>query len=522
MAVRDLWEAGERKRGTGQRWQARFAVTINGKQERRSQGFPHVDPEIDPTEGRRAAEEWEANARNELLTGAQVPTRKSRTITVAAVWEEWIAIQQERGGKGGRGLSENTRVNYVGSWNNHLAPVFGKMRMSSLAGDDVQEWVDTFTTAPNPAALNKAFSRLKTLCDFAVRRGYATLNPCIDVDTGRNLHRIDQSRTEGEGVTLTRRQAERLIALSGDYSLLIRFALATGARWGEVIALTVGDLDLPTDEWGTEDEHGVAVIARSRAANGDERPPKNGKPRTVPVPRDLALALREHVEDRDADALVFTGARGGQVPYKWSTVLPRTFTQPMDRGRTGRGKGVMKNTTRAPRKPEKTTRERVKTEPFGRIVRDAALLVHDVQQALGVEEIDSRTGHARYGERTAGRVIQWQESEGVGDVDPSHLTPEQLTALLGKTVACDLTLGDIDWQRPLDLRPKAERPDDWRERTFGFHDLRRTAATLALEGGAPPHVVQALLDHHSAAFTLERYAQATGDGMAATARALAF
>lgn len=521
MAVRDLWATGERKPGTGRRWQARFAVNIGGKQERRSQGFPHVDPQIDPTEGRRAAEDWEKQARDTLLSGTTVPTRKSRTITVASVWQEWIDIQIERGGRDGRGLSENTRINYVGSWENHLAPVFGTTRMSALAHDDVQAWVDTFSDASNPAAMNKAFTRLKALSEFAIRRGYATTNPCVDVDTGRNLHRIDQSKTEGEGVTLTRRQAQRLIALSGDHSLLIRFALATGARWGEIIALTVSDLDLPSDEWGADDAHGLAHILKSRTSKGETNTPKNGKPRTVPVPRDLALALRKHVEGRNADAPVFTGSRGGPVPYKWSTVLPRTFTQQMDRGRTGRGKGVMKNTTRAPRKPEKTVRERTKIEAFGRIVRDAALLVHDVQHALGVEEIDPRTRHARYGERTAGRVVHWQESEGVGDVDPSHLTPEQLTALLGRTVACDLTLGDVDWQRPLDLRPKAERPDDWQERTFGFHDLRRTAATLALEGGAPPHVVQALLDHHSAAFTLERYAQATGDAMAATARALA-
>lgn len=521
MAVRDLW-AGERERGTGARWQARFAVVVNGKQQRRAKNFEHIDPATDPTEGRRAAEEWEATARSELLTGSSVPTRKSRTITVAAVWDEWIAIQQERGGYGGRGLSENTRVNYVGSWRNHIEPVFGRTRMSAFTTDDVQAWVDSFATATNPAALSKAFTRLKSLCDFAVRRGYATFNPCIDVDTGRNLHAVNQATTQGEAVTLTRRQAQRLIALGGDYSPLLRFALATGARWGEVIALRVGDLDLPADEWGSEEAHGYAVIARSRTSSDEEKEPKNGKTRTVPVPRDLALDLRKMVAGRSPDAPVFTGAKGGPLYYKWSTVLPRVFVQAMDRGRTGRGKGVMTNVQRAPRKPEKTMRKRTKIEPFGRIVRDAALLIHDVQAALNIEEVDTRTGHARYGERTAGRVAQWQEGEGIGDIDPSTLTAEQLTALLGKPVACDLRLRDADWQRPLDLRPKAERPGNWQDRTFGFHDLRHTAASLALEGGASPHTVQALLDHHSAAFTLERYAQATTDGMAATARALAF
>lgn len=46
-----------------------------------------------------------------------------------------------------------------------------------------------------------------------------------------------------------------------------------------------------------------------------------------------------------------------------------------------------------------------------------------------------------------------------------------------------------------------------------FHDLRGTAATLALEGGATVKAVQNLLGHSTARLTLEVYAKASTDGM---------
>jgi integrase len=53
-----------------------------------------------------------------------------------------------------------------------------------------------------------------------------------------------------------------------------------------------------------------------------------------------------------------------------------------------------------------------------------------------------------------------------------------------------------------------------------FHDLRRTAVTLAISAGAHVKVVQQIAGHASAKTTLDVYAQLLADDAHASARAV--
>jgi integrase len=76
------------------------------------------------------------------------------------------------------------------------------------------------------------------------------------------------------------------------------------------------------------------------------------------------------------------------------------------------------------------------------------------------------------------------------------------------------------------LNPKA--PLDWLERTLAragirkvrFHDLRHTAATLALASGVDVRTTGALLGHASAKMTLDTYGHALPGAAQAAARAI--
>ncbi|WP_169721480.1 tyrosine-type recombinase/integrase [Brevibacterium album] len=521
--MKDLKQSGEWTPGCSRnRWKATASATVDGKVQRRAKNFPHVDASADPTEGRGAAEEWAARTADNLRGGTLVPTRATKSLTVADVWNEWLEVQKTRGGRRGRGITAGAAANYEGYLRNHVGPAIGEIRIADLRTSHISSWTQGFPSATNPVARDKAFKALKSVCQYALRKSYIQTDPCIDIDTGRNVHRISNDAL-GESIALTRRQADRLVAHAGRWATLIRFALATGCRWGEVIELRRRDLDLPFSGWGEDDSPGIVRVSRSRSSRGHVSTTKNGKPRDLPIPASLVPDLRALVRDIEPDDLVFRGALGGPMPYKAAGVLPVQWDESLRRGRTGRGKGVVANMQQPPRKPGVDAVRREQRGEFGRIVLQASLLVHDAQRALypaGTLDRD-HIGNARFGPEMAAAVAAWQDELGAAPA-PDYLSSHQLSLLLDREVGCDLQLGDADWQRPLDLRPKAERPEGWDERTFGFHDLRHTAATLALEGGVPPHVVQAILDHGSAEFVLERYAEITADGRNAVAAVLNF
>lgn len=88
---------------------------------------------------------------------------------------------------------------------------------------------------------------------------------------------------------------------------LILLLAYTGLRWSEAAALRVGMVDL--------DRPSVRVVVTFAEANGKlvEQTPKNGKFRTVPVPKSLIPELWPFIDGRSADALVFTTKWGASL-----------------------------------------------------------------------------------------------------------------------------------------------------------------------------------------------------------------
>ncbi len=511
------WEPGSDR----MRWQARVVKKVNGKRVQRAQNFPHVDPSVDPTEGLAAAQQWRHDTIRQLETGAPAPlSRDEKQISLNEIWQDFRTIKATKGGRGGRGLAGNSLAALDNHWKQRVQPRFGEGPIRWITPTDVETWIATF--GEKPAAEEQAFKLLRELTGYALRKGYIRVDPTVDADTGRPYRRADYSVNNHAGIALSKRQVHRLATTAGPDGLLVRFAAATGLRYGELQALQVSDLYLPGGSALDHKElNGVVTVTRSHSRIDGTKATKNTKARRVPIPHRIAADLRDHVKGRPADAHVFTTTKGNRLPDGWAKVAPRLDTRKRVRGTTGRGTGKMNVGERAPRK-EGDTYTHIKREPFGRYVYASALAVHELQSALHVEppEVD-QDGRATYAGRTAEAVATWKMGEGRDDLDPFSLDHDDVSTLIGRPVQYDMQEGDADWQRPEDLQHHSELPDGYERRTFGIHDLRHTAATLALNAGVAPQYVQVILDHATAEFTLERYADAnTAEGMRHVAAAL--
>lgn len=108
---------------------------------------------------------------------------------------------------------------------------------------------------------------------------------------------------------------------------------------------------------------------------------------------------------------------------------------------------------------------------------------------------------------------------------PAFLLDDMLAATAGKRPDAYVFTAP-DGAGPLRLMSWRRRTFDRAARAAGLtdltpHDLRHTAASLAISSGANVKSVQAMLGHASAAMTLDRYSHLFGDDLDAVADRMA-
>lgn len=137
------------------------------------------------------------------------------------------------------------------------------------------------------ATANRVLSILKAALNFAWREGKT---PSDDAwRRVRPFHRADAARTG----YLSVKDARRLLDAASDEAFrdLMRAGLLTGARYGEITALTVGDYD---------HRNGMVRIGQS----------KSGKPRHIVLNEEGTALFRRLTKDRDLDEVIFLTKNG--------------------------------------------------------------------------------------------------------------------------------------------------------------------------------------------------------------------
>lgn len=114
----------------------------------------------------------------------------------------------------------------------------------------------------------------------------------------------DQVEILADAAGTLRTKYERPTAAAAVNKVLILLLAYTGLRWGEAAALRIGRVDL--------EKRRIRVATTFYEVGGvqNEGLPKNGKPRTVPIPASLVPELRAIIGRREESELLFTTSRG--------------------------------------------------------------------------------------------------------------------------------------------------------------------------------------------------------------------
>ena len=252
---------------------------------------------------RKEAVRWELDQRSQLGRGGWIDPRVAET-SVAEVAKRWLEANPSKRESGWARDETIVRL--------HVEPVLGRRAIGSVTPRDVQGLVNAWVAAGQaPRTVRRQFGVLRAVCNAAVANDLIVRSPCRAI----NLPPVEPVDHRLPSVD----ELARLAVALGDDAPIMWLGAVLGLRWGEVVGLRVGRLDLLRGELTVAEQQ-----TRGRGGAPVTGPPKsNAGRRTLSVPEVLTETLAAHLRRRgltavDPEALVFVAPHGGPIRYdKW-------------------------------------------------------------------------------------------------------------------------------------------------------------------------------------------------------------
>jgi integrase len=247
-------------------------------------------PANDTFETKTDAETWLTRKEAEILDGDWIDPDAGE-ILISDYGATWI---EER-----PGLRPKTVRIYRDLLRLHIAPPLATVTVGALTLARVRRWrKGLLDSGVSRDATAKAYRLLRAIMNTALDDGLVKRNPC-------RIKGADREDSP-ERPVLTVRQVYALADAAGPYRALILLTTFASLRWGELVALSPGDINLDAC---------TVRVTRQLAYDGDGwsfGPPKSkaGR-RVVSFPALIVPDLRKHLDALPDDVLmVFTSPNG--------------------------------------------------------------------------------------------------------------------------------------------------------------------------------------------------------------------
>ena len=269
----------------------------------------------------KEAKAWESATRKSVVEGVyQEPTK----VTLAQFFQEWLE-------KSARiRLKVQTVELYERVFRLYIEPHIGKLLLQNVTPLAIQGVYAKLTGGEkplNPRTVKNAHTALRSCLKQAVRWRYLTFNPATDVDLPKRLGQDKKIRSFTPDQALAFLNACRNRRLGW----VLMFALASGARPGEYLALLWSDID-----WAAGTVRLERTIVWPKGGGWHFDTPKTSQSgRTISMPFEVLEELRQHrcrqLEHKQflgkdwkcEHDLVFTNTTGGAIYERHLTT--RTF-----------------------------------------------------------------------------------------------------------------------------------------------------------------------------------------------------
>lgn len=298
------------KSGRG-RWQAFYAdpsgamgISRTGK----ATPVRHTAPHTFDT--RSDAEAWLTDERRLMSQGSWTPpavrkaARSARSTGMPTFTEyatAWIAERRVKG----RPLASLTRDHYTDLLTRYLSPTFGALPIDQITPELVSGWYDSFKlTSKKRGNRTKGPEGGSTTKAHTYAFGRAVMNTAVSAH-GPLVGRVNPFAVRGGGSSPNRLRDElataaevkvMLATIRPQWRALLELGLWTGLRYGEIVGLRRGDIDLTRKVVRVR-----RSIARTKTEGVIEKGTKSDAGlRDQRIPTNLVPVLRAHLADHVA------------------------------------------------------------------------------------------------------------------------------------------------------------------------------------------------------------------------------
>lgn len=262
---------------------------------------------------RRAAERGAHRQETKVLDGTWHDATRGDVTFRAYVEAVWLPT---------RHIEPSTLAGYQSYLNRQFYPFFGNRKLGKILPSHVQDWVTSAVAGGlSAASVRKYHMMLHSVFKRAVRDRVITSNPCEETELPKVVTKRRRTLSPSEFGLL-------IAAVPEQYRLMIRTAIETGLRWGELIALRPKHLDLAH---GTLTVEETIVEVPKRAAPEGQRMirkpyPKDNEPRTMALRPALLAELGTYTSSHQLqdDDLLFATGQG--TPISRNTFRTRIWT----------------------------------------------------------------------------------------------------------------------------------------------------------------------------------------------------
>jgi len=313
------------KSGAAGSWQACFVNQDTARQTRATLGeaddFQGADGKatLSYTQAHAAALAWFKEQERRANIEADGGDMPAGPFTVADAMKAYLDDGARRGMKGIRNAKGTARF-----W---ILPAFGHMEVSRLTRAKIEKWLDGIANSPRhtgagkgkpakelpPPRTDDERRARKSTVNRVLKTLKAALTFCIQRNLADSLDRPWQLVTGYKGAVKARirfltpdEQVKLVDACTGDFKDLVRGALLTGCRYGELTQMLCRDYD---------PKNGTVFVAES----------KSGKPRHIFLTQEGRKLFDWLTADSGPDDFIFTN--GEQGPKKASRGQWRTNEQ---------------------------------------------------------------------------------------------------------------------------------------------------------------------------------------------------